>query len=270
MTKTIQFVYPKNTPPVSITGSGCALDCKHCNKHYIDTMPTLEDKIPENAKSLLISGGLDKDGRSYITRRAPELKALKEKGNYKFNSHVGFVTDSEIDELAEIVDYISFDFVSNSDVIKKVYKLDKKVDEYIELYKRLSEKIETYPHITIGLDEGKIHWEYEAIDIINSLGADRLVLNVFIPTANTEFANVQAPNFEELRKVFEYARKVFENKLLIVGCMRPKGKYRLDMDQMAIEVGVDRIVQPTPLARALAKKKDMNITYHYECCAMDS
>ena len=202
--------------------------------------------------------------------RKEELLKIKKEGKYHFNSHVGFVAEEDIDAMAEVVDYVSFDFVSDSAVIRRIYKLEKTAEEYIELYKRLSTKIKVFPHVTIGLDAGKIHWEYEAIDILHKLGADRLVLNVLIPTPGTEFADVPNPDLEEVRKVMEYARKKFEGKKLIVGCMRPSGKYRSDFDEMAVEVGVDRIVQPTGKAREKAEKAGMNVRYLYECCAMDT
>lgn len=269
MTQAIQFVYPQDTHTVSLSGGGCALDCDHCNKHYIENMKTLEDKVPENTKSMLISGGLKADGKSFIMDKKKEIEELKKSGDYRFNSHVGFVDEDELDTIAELVDFISFDFVSDPDVIKRVYHLDRTVEEYIELYKRLKTKIKTYPHVTIGLDAGKIHWEYEAIDILHDIGADRLVLNVLIPTAGTKFENVKPPEMEEVRKVFQHARKVFSDGLLIVGCMRPTGKYRMDLDLMAMEEGIDRIVQPTTKAKKFAKEQNMKVSHLYECCALD-
>ncbi len=268
--RTIEFVYPQNTKAVSLSGPGCALNCKHCNKHYLEGMDTLESPVPEGTKSFLLSGGLNVKGESFILDRKEELLKIKEEGNFHFNAHVGFVSEEDVESLSEVVDYVSFDFVSDSAVIKKVYKLDKDVDEYIDLYKRLSEKMKVFPHITIGLDAGKIHWEYEAIDIISDLGADRLVLNVLIPTAGTEFEDVPNPDLKEVRKVMEYAREKFAGKKLIVGCMRPTGKYRSDFDEMAVEIGVDRIVQPTRRAREKAEKEGLEISYLYECCAMDT
>ena len=225
--------------------------------------------IIENVKSLLISGGLKKNGKSFILDKKKELLDLKKKGKYTFNSHVGFVDPEELDDMAKIIDHVSFDFVSDPDVIKRVYKLDRTVEEYIDLYKLLTTKMKTYPHITIGLDAGRIHWEYEAIDILNDLGADRLVLNVLIPTRGTEFENVPNPDLDEVRKVFQHAREVFKDKLLIVGCMRPTGAYRMAMDVMAVEEGVDRIVKPTPKARKLVQDLGYEVSYLQECCALD-
>ena len=100
------------------------------------------------------------------------------------------------------------------------------------------------------------------------LGEDRLVFNVLIPTPGTEFEGVEPPDLEEVRKVLQHARKVFEGKLVIIGCMRPAGGYRLELDKIAVEEGVDRIVQPTPKARQLAEEMGLEISNSYECCVI--
>ncbi|HBU06806.1 MAG TPA: radical SAM protein [Candidatus Magasanikbacteria bacterium] len=232
-------------------------------------MEGLDCPLPANIRSLLISGGLKANGKSFILDKKKELLTLKKNGKLKFNSHVGFVDEEDIAQIAEIVDYVSFDFVSDKAVIKKVYKVDKDIAEYIKTYKLLAKKIKVYPHITVGIDEGQIHWEFEAIDILYQLGADRLVLNILIPTPGTDFAKVLPPNLNDVKKVFEYARKVFKKELLILGCMRPGGAYRNAVDVLAVEAGFDRIVQPTPKARGLAKEMGLEIEELNECCVID-
>jgi uncharacterized radical SAM superfamily protein len=269
MPKIIQFVYPTDTKAITLSGQGCALNCKHCNKHYLKQMDTLNSVTPANIKSFLISGGLKKNGNSFILDKKKELLDLKKKGDYRFNSHIGFVDLDELNEIAKVVDYVSFDFVSDTKVIKKVYNLNKDAKEYVKQYKMLAAKINTFPHITIGLDEGKIHWEYDAIDTLHKLGAKILVLNILVPTKGTEFANVPLPDLKEVQKVIHHARKVFKDGTLAIGCMRPGGEYRSKVDQIAIKEGVDRIVKPTPEARKLAEKMGLNISYFYECCVLE-
>jgi len=64
MKKPFVFVKPYNTSSVSLTGQACSLECRHCGRHFLKNMVTI-DKIPEKGmgkfKSLLISGGLDED-----------------------------------------------------------------------------------------------------------------------------------------------------------------------------------------------------------------
>ena len=268
MVKKIKFVYLKNTKSVSLSGRGCSFDCAHCNKHYLEHMDDLQAPMPANITNLLVSGGLKDDGSSFIFDRKQELLDLKQKG-YTLNSHVGFVEPDEVEELAKIVDYVSFDFVTDAGTIKRVYKIDRTGKDYVKQYKMLSPKIKVYPHITIGLDQGKVHWEYEAIDKLAELGADRIIFNVLIPTPGTEFSKVEKPKLSDIQKVFQHGRKIFSDGLMILGCMRPGGGYRTALDKIAVETGVNRIVQPTPGARALAVEKGLEISYLYECCALD-
>lgn len=268
MKRKIQFVNLKNTKAISLSKTGCCFNCAHCNKHYLEHMHGLDDDMPANVTSLLISGGLKKDGRSYILDNKEELLELKKQKKYKYNAHIGFVNEEEADELAKIIDYVSFDYVSDPEVIKKVYKIEKTKQDYIDMYKMLIKKLKVHPHITIGIDAGKIHWEYEAIQELYDLGADRVVFNVLIPTPGTEFENVEASDLKEVRKVLEHGRKVFADRLIILGCMRPAGKYRSELDKIAVEVGVDRIVQPTPAARKLAEDLNLEISKSYECCVL--
>ncbi|MFA4831030.1 MAG: radical SAM protein [Patescibacteria group bacterium] len=263
----MKFVYLKNTKAISLSGRGCSFQCAHCEGHYLEQMNELADSIPENVTNLLISGGLKPDGSSFIFDRKDELLNLKKKG-YTLNSHVGFVAPNKVDELAKIVDYVSFDFVTDAAVIKRVYKIDRTGEDYIEQYKLLSPKVKVYPHITIGLDGGRIHWEYGAIDKLKELGADRIIFNVLIPTPGTEFENAAEPDLAEVRKVLQHARKVFADGLVIIGCMRPGGAYRAELDKIAVEEGVDRLVQPTPAARELAEKMGLEIGRLEECCAL--
>src|SRR3989339_297234 len=102
MPRKIQFVYLKNTKAISLSGRGCSFNCAHCNKHYLEQMEGLDCPLPANIRSLLISGGLKANGKSFILDRKRELEVIKKHGKYKFNSHVGFVDEAEIPELAKI------------------------------------------------------------------------------------------------------------------------------------------------------------------------
>ena len=268
MPRKITFIYLKNTKSISLSGRGCFFNCAHCNKHYLEHMDTLQTDFPDNITSLLISGGFKKDGSSYILDHQDELLKLKKEKGFKLNCHVGFVKKEDVKSLKKIVDFISLDFVSDPSVLERVYKIKKSKKNIIEQYKLLAKNLKVHPHITIGLDSGKIHWEYEAVKELHDLGADRLVFNVLIPTPGTEFSNVPNPNLSEVAKLIKYARDIFTDRLLILGCMRPKGKYRSELDKMAVREGMDRIVQPTIQARKLAEELNLNISHLEECCVL--
>jgi uncharacterized radical SAM superfamily protein len=63
--KNIKIVELHSTVSISVTGTVCSLNCKHCGRHYLEDMLPLSEseKIPSGTKSLLISGGSTLEGK---------------------------------------------------------------------------------------------------------------------------------------------------------------------------------------------------------------
>ncbi|MDK2869319.1 MAG: lipoyl synthase [Pyrococcus sp.] len=273
--KTLKVYIPGiKFPSISVTGNYCALSCAHCGRHYLEGMKkitrlSLVDKCFEMEKEgyfgCLLSGGMDSRLKVPLDKFKDEIRTIKEKTKLKINAHVGFI-DKEDLEWLKYIDVVSLDFVGDNEVIKRVYKIDKTVNDYLKVLDILTEAgIRVAPHITIGLDFGKIHWEYKAVDILSKYPIDVLVLNVLIPTPGTEMENVKV-SMEEALKVVRYAREKFNGELSI-GCMRPFGKWREEFDKKAILIGVDRITNPPRKVLEWAKQS-RNVEIYFECCVM--
>ena len=262
-------------PSISLTGSYCSLNCAHCGRHYLESMlkvtrSSLLEKCREMEKEghsgCLLSGGLDSRLKVPIDRFANEIKAIKSETNLKLNTHVGFIDESDL-EWIKYVDVVSLDFVGDDEVIKRVYKIDKTVKDYLKILDLLTGAgVKIAPHITIGLDFGRIWWEYSAIDLILQYPIDVLVLDVLIPTKGTEMERINAPEVEKSLKVVEYARGKFNGELSI-GCMRPRGRWRLEFDRGAVLAGVDRLTNP-PRKIIEWSKTIRDVEIIYECCVM--
>ncbi len=262
-------------PSVSVTGSACALNCAHCGRHYLGGMlkPERGDLLNhclnlarEGYLGCLLSGGMDGRLKVPLDFHAEEIKEIKRRTNLKLNAHVGFIDESDLDWIG-YVDAVSLDFVGDDDVIKRVYKIDKTVKDYLRVMDILTGAgVRVAPHITVGLDFGRIGWEYRAIDLLLEYPIDVLVLDVLIPTRGTEMENVPRPSVAESLKVVEYARERFDGELSI-GCMRPMGRWRLEFDRGAVLAGVDRLTNPPKKIIEWARTvRDIEIIY--ECCVM--
>lgn len=262
-------------PSLSLTGNYCALNCAHCGKHYLESMKKVEkSNLVEYCKNLekegykgcLLSGGMDSRLKVPLDMYTDEIKQIKKETKLKLNAHVGFIDESDLEWL-RYVDVVSLDFVGEDDVIKRVYKIKKRVEDYLRIIELLtSNGIKVAPHITVGLDFGKIWWEYKAIELLAHYPVDVLVLDVLIPTRGTEMENTIPPSVDKSLEVVKYARDTFNGELSI-GCMRPLGKWRLEFDKRAILIGVDRITNPPRKIIEWAKKiRDIEIIY--ECCVM--
>ena len=267
--KTIKLVNMKYTAPISVTGTACSLNCKHCGSHYLEHMIPISktSSIQKGVKSLLISGGSTRFGKVPILPHMDEIRRLKGKG-YRLNFHVGLVDESEALEISRIADAISFDFVGDNETIRYVYNLDKSVDDYVrtfELLKKYTDKV--YPHITIGLNCGKVTHEFKAIELLSHYEQKKIVFIVFIPTPGTIFEKCPTPSLKDVRAIFKYARLKFKCDLNL-GCMYPKGKLRDKIGLAAIENGFDVITQPSANVVKKLKECGYTIVWSDECCVL--
>lgn len=265
-TSTIRFTRPTATLPISLTGNWCALNCAHCGGHYLTHMRPVWHASPNGAKSLLISGGCDAQGRVPVTRHLETIANLRP--GHRLNWHVGFIEEEAIKAIQPYVDVISFDVIGDAETAREVYGLNVSLDEYVETLGLLRRYAPVVPHITIGLHGGQIRGEYQAIDALRSLDIDRLILIVFIPTPGTRYASCAPPALDEASRVLAYARQTLPEARLYLGCMRPHGVYRQRLDQVAVANGFDLIVNPTQTAIKAANAAGLSILWGDECCAL--
>lgn len=265
----IYFSYPMNTQAVSVTGDQCQLNCGHCGGHYLKHMKALDDMLVDDqlsAQSLLISGGCTNEGNVPLREHLTKLAALK--GERRFNLHVGLVSEEDVKGIAKIADKISFDFVGDDETIHEVFGLQRTVEDYVASYERLRKQCKVVPHICIGLHGGEIRGEYKALELLYNLGLDELTFIIFTPTKKTRYANHQPPAIEDVLAVMVAARKKFPKVPIHLGCMRPGGRYRKELDPWAVRAGVNSIVTPTMEAVRLAADLGLLPIKREECCAL--
>jgi len=236
-------------------------------------LETVRERRP---KSVLLSGGCDLSGRvplgdwpRHVAESAPGVR---------INCHAGLVSDAEAQEIARWADVVSFDVTTDRRVISQVYGLSKSPEEYIASYVSLAKRVPTVPHVCIGLagpSESSSAPEIGALDAILETATSgeapmppAIVFIVFTPTPRTRMANAPPPQPELVRDIIAQARLMFPDTLLNLGCMRPGGAYRGLVDVMAIDAGVNLIVQPAPEAVEHARALGLAIVETDECCAL--
>lgn len=272
--KKIEFVKLKNTKSISTTKNQCFLNCKHCNRHYLENMKNINDikKLAESGvKSFLISGGMNSNIEVPIIEFYNKLKELKDQFNLKYNIHTGIIKneDEYISKLKILHDSISFDIVGNEKTYKYVYENSKYNNMVNSFNLLIDNNFIVKPHITIGLDGGKISHEYDSLNIIKNKidKIDEIIFIVFIPTINTFFSNKNPPSLLEVENIFKIYRKEFPELKLTLGCMQPKGLYRKNLQEISLKY-IDKIVQPLKNTIDIANSKKFDIKYSFECCAL--
>ncbi|UMZ73971.1 hypothetical protein [Natranaerofaba carboxydovora] len=272
----IKFVKPKKTLAVSLTGSKCELNCPHCEGHYLKNMKPLDkDKtnnidinyIIGNYESCLISGGSDKNGKVPFYENEKLIKDLSNK-NIKTNLHPGLVSEAEAKKVS-LVDVCSVDFIVDEDIIKNLYGLEKTKQDFLDSYNLLSKYAKVIvPHIIIGLPGGEARMEEKSLNVLKNLRADAITFIVFTPTKDTSYQNCDPPDLSYVGEVISLTRIKFPQHPIFLGCMRPGGKYREELDKIAFWAGVNKIVSPTPAIRNLAVEEGFEINWEKECCSL--
>ncbi len=275
----LNFYYPgKVFPSFSVTGNACALNCKHCNHYYLETMlaTTTEDSLYRSAKKLaesggtgfLLSGGSDITGKLPIYKFKDVIKKIKHNFNLMVNVHTGLLDPEDITTLKEMeVDNVSFDMVGSDNTIKNVFGINKTVEDYARSLKLLDKTDINYtPHIVIGIDWGKIDGEYRAIDFLKTLdNFKKIIFIVLIPTKHTAMEHITPPKIEDIKDIFKYSKNNI-NKEHVLGCMRPR--YMTEIETAALDNGFNGIVIPSKNTEKYALSLGYNIVKHNYCCSL--
>ena len=123
------------------------------------------------------------------------------------------------------------------------------------------------PHVIVGLDDGKLKGELDALKIIFSTQPSALVVIAFMPILGTVMAKVKPPQPTDIAKVLTTARLMFPQTPLVLGCVRPKGKHRVETDILALKAGVDAIAFPSEEAVKYAEEQEYAFSFSSYCCA---
>jgi len=266
--------------PVSVTGSACALNCKHCGRRLLETMipATTPERLLEVAgelkergcKGILISGGADGRGVVPLTKFARAIARLKKEMGLLMAVHTGIVTEELAAALAQAnIDCAMLDIIGADETVHEVYSLDVSARAYYQSLVNVTKYgIPASPHIVIGLHWGRILGEKRAIDWAAEFPLASLVLVVIMPLPGTEMENVQIASVSEIADVIRYARERLPDTALLLGCARPAGKEREIIDRLAIEIGVDGIAYPEDGTVAFAREKGRTPRFSELCCSL--
>jgi hypothetical protein len=217
------------------------------------------------ARSLLISGGCDPDGRVPLAEHAEEIAAIRQ--NRRLNWHVGLAGELDLASVAAH-DVVSFDLPVSDHVLRASYGLDRSFGDYLEMYRRLRKRFVVVPHITVGLDQERPEDEMAALEALAGVGASALVVLVFTPTRGTLFASRLPPPPVRVTSAITAARRLMPDSPVGLGCMRPGGAYRALLDPMALAAGANWIVNPAREAVRYAQLNGFEVEQSFECCIL--
>jgi lipoyl synthase len=248
---------PKSFPTISITGTSCALNCKHCGGKVLETMypaQTPEELFElcqklkvDGAEGCLVSGGCLPDGSVPIDGFVPVLGRIKRELGLTVFVHTGVLGFETAVSLKNAgVDATLIDVIGSEETVKQVYKLSVTVKDYADSLIALQNAgLSFVPHVIVGLNWGKLDGELQALQMISHVKPSAIVIIAFMPIHGTAMAKVQPPKPLDIAKVAAVARVMFPKVPLVLGCMRPKGAVRGEGDVLALKAGVDAVAFPS-------------------------
>jgi len=270
---------PTDFPTISITGRSCALKCKHCGGTVLNTMysATTPEKLFElctqlkhkQALGCLISGGCLPDGSVPLGKFIHVIEKIKRELGLTVIVHTGIIDSNTAKKLRDAgVDAVLIDVLGSDETIREIYRLNVTVEAYEDSLRALHEAgVAFVPHVIVGLHYGKLKGELHALRMISNYQPSAVVIIAFMPIHGTEMRNVTPSKPTEIAKIIATARLMFPKTPLALGCMRPKGKHRIETDILALKAGVNAIAFPTEEATRFAEKQGYATTFSSLCCS---
>lgn len=266
-------------PSISITGNKCSLNCPHCSGKLLSLMKdsasprelvNICKELKDNGGvGCLISGGCTPEGKVPLRRYSDALKKVKNMG-LKVVVHTGLVDEEDVEMLREArIESVSIDVVGSNSTLRDIYHLNLNVSDIDESLKLLvNAGLKITPHVLIGLHYGEILGEKKAIELAASHEPDALILIVMTPIRGTPMEKVKPPSPLQVSKLIAYARSKLKETPIVLGCMRPSGRYREQIDTLAVNEGVNGIAFPSKAVLSYIKRLGVKTRYMPYCCSL--
>jgi hypothetical protein len=270
---------PERFVSISVTGGACALACDHCDARVLEGMTPLGHRslydlcaalAERGARGVLVSGGCDRQGRVPLARHAADLVRVRRELGLAVRVHPGLADEETAAALAPAdLDGAMLDVIGAEETVREVYHLDVPVAEYGRAMERLERHgVPLVPHIVLGLHWGRLRGEWRALEMVAERRVKLLVLVVLMPLYGTPMAQVSPPSADEIGTFFRDARRALPETPVMLGCARPIGPLKAEIDRLAVDAGFAGIAYPAEGVVAYARARGLVPQFHDACCGV--
>ena len=271
---------PRRFLPVSVTGSACALCCDHCQAKALDAMVsvradqdlfTLAARLRQRgSEGLLVSGGSTRAGGVPLLAHLGHVRRIREELGMKVVVHSGLVSPELAAGLAASgVDGVMLDIIGADETLRDVYHLDLTVADVDRSLRLLSgQGLRIIPHIVLGLHYGRFLGEHRALEMLLCYPVSTLILVVLVPLVGTPMAKLPPPRVDQVADFFATARLAAPATTINLGCARPLGAVKRELDQAAVDLGLNGIAYPADGAIEYARSRGLTPRLFEYCCSL--
>lgn len=271
---------PRRFLPVSVTGSACALQCDHCQAKVLEGMASVrlgEDLFDvarrlkaQGSEGLLVSGGSTRTGGVPMLGHLRHIPRIRAELGMRVVVHSGVVSPELARGLAEAgVDGVMLDIIGADETIRDVYHLDLTVADFDRSLALLAgHGMRIIPHIVCGLHYGRFLGEHRALEIIARHPVSTLIIVVLVPLVGTPMGDLPPPPVADVTAFFVQARAALPDTKVNLGCARPLGPMKRELDEAAIDIGLDGIAYPAEGIVGYARSKGLEPRFYEYCCSL--
>lgn len=264
---------------LSVTGETCACRCDHCDGKLLQTMigvPTpitmrrvIDNLIDKGCRGILVSGGANAHGEVPLLPFLETMAYASQMG-LKVLVHSGLIKRETARGLKEAgVDQVLLDVIGDPETIRQVYHLNQQPEDYLRAMLFCREvDLNIAPHVVMGLHYGQIRGERRALEMIRQAEPETVILVVLTPACGTTMAAVQPPSVAEVAEIMASARVINPYTPISLGCSRPPGQYKRQVEILAVDCGVNGIAYPDEATVLYAQNKGLQTMFSEECCSL--
>lgn len=218
------------------------------------------------SRGILISGGADRLGRVDFSQHLGAIRDIAEAG-FDVIVHTGLIDADNARRLAQAgVRQALIDVIGSESTIRDICGLEAKPASYIASIRHLAEAgLDVVPHIVVGLDNGQVVGEIEALASLLEQPINGLVLVVRRALDDPKSAGDEIEAFFRLCIATRSLRPTLP---IALGCMRPVGTAQKSIESYALQAGVDAIAFPGDDTIMQARRSGREVKFIQTCCSL--
>jgi uncharacterized radical SAM superfamily protein len=268
-------------PAISITGPECKLQCDHCKAKLLEPMipattpealwRVVNEQVAAGAQGMLLTGGSNHRDEVEYGPFFPTIRRLKEAfPDFRIAMHTALVTRDQARRIEEAgIDAAMLDIIGAQDTVTQVYHLRRPVADFEASLAHLTEtSLKVVPHIVIGLHYGRLLGEWNALEMIRRHRPAAVVLVVIMPFYAPARRPFAVPTGREVGRFFIDAREALPDIPVLLGCARPPGRAKVEIDAYAVMAGLNGIAHPSDGTVALAARLGRSVRVTPACCSI--
>lgn len=268
-------------PAVSVTGGDCELLCDHCKAKILEPMipartpealwRVVNEQVAAGARGMLLTGGSNRSNEVAYDAFYPTLRRVKESfPGYRIAVHTALVDEAVARRMEDAgIDVAMMDVIGSQDTIRQVYHLKREVEDFERsLAALVATSMKVVPHVVIGLHYGRMLGEWRALEMLQHHLPDAVVLVVVMPFYAPPGRPFAVPGSGEVGAFLAEAREALPGLPLLLGCARPAGRAKAEIDAYAVMAGLNGIAHPADGMVELAARLGRDVRVTPACCSM--